>query len=87
MRLPGDGKADAKDAYVIADQTRMRGDLQPLQERDEIAVDLKILTGRRHDLAADRTRAINRLGAQLLECFPALERAFDCAASRGHSSC
>ncbi|MFJ9026419.1 IS110 family transposase [Streptomyces sp. NPDC102259] len=78
----GDGKTDAKDAYVIADQARMRRDLQPLQEWDEIAVDLKILTARRYDLAADRTRAINRLRAQLLEYFPALERAFDYAASR-----
>ncbi len=78
----GDGKTDAKDAYVIADQARMRRDLQPLQEWDEIAVDLKILTGRRYDLAADRTRAINRMRAQLLEYFPALERTFDYAYSR-----
>lgn len=75
----GDGKTDAKDAYVIADQARMRRDLQPLQEWDEIAVDLKILTARRYDLAADRTRAINRMRAQL----PALERTFDYAASKG----
>ncbi len=60
----------------------MRRDLQPLQEWDEIAVDLKILTGRRYDLAADRTRAINRMRAQLLEYFPALERTFDYAASK-----
>jgi transposase len=40
----GDGKTDAKDAYVIADQARMRRDLQSLQEQDEIAVDLRILT-------------------------------------------
>ncbi len=78
----GDGKTDAKDAYVIADQARMRRDLQPLQEWDEIAVDLKILTARRYDLAADRSRAINRLRAQLLEYFPALERSFDYAASK-----
>ncbi|MFE0275503.1 IS110 family transposase [Streptomyces sp. NPDC058992] len=78
----GDGKTDAKDAYVIADQARMRRDLQPLQKWDEIAVDLKILTGRRYDLAADRTRAINRMRAQLLEYFPALERTFDYAASK-----
>ena len=74
----GDGKTDAKAAFVIADQARMRRDLQPLQERDEIAVDLRILAARRYDLSAGRTRAINRLRAQLLEYFPALERAFDC---------
>lgn len=73
----GDGKTDAKDAFVIADQARMRRDLQPLREGDEIAIDLRILTGRRYDLTADRTRAINRLRAQILEYFPALERAFD----------
>ncbi|MFH9608823.1 IS110 family transposase [Streptomyces sp. NPDC017448] len=78
----GDGKTDAKDAYVIADQARIRRDLQPLQEWDEIAVDLKILTGRRCDLVAERTRAINRMRAQLPEYFPALERTFDYAASK-----
>ncbi|MFJ9444519.1 IS110 family transposase [Kitasatospora sp. NPDC101235] len=78
----GDGKSDAKDAFVIADQARMRRDLQPLQEASEIAVDLRIFTARRLDLAADRTRAINRLRAQILEYFPALERAFDYSASK-----
>lgn len=73
----GAGKTDAKDAYLIADQARMRRDLRPLQPNDEIAVDLGILTARRYDLVADRTRAINRLRAQMLESFPALERAFD----------
>ncbi|WP_405607659.1 IS110 family transposase [Streptomyces sp. NBC_00076] len=78
----GDGKTDAKDAYVIADQARMRRDLHPLQEQDEIAVDLRILTARRYDLTADRTRAINRLRAQILEYFPALERAFNYSTSK-----
>jgi transposase len=78
----GEGKTDAKDAAVIADQARMRRDLQPLRPGDEIAVDLRILTARRVDLVADRTRAINRLRAQLLEYFPALERAFDYSNSK-----
>jgi transposase len=78
----GDGKTDAKDAAVIADQARMRRDLQPLRVGDDIAVELRILTGRRTDLVADRTRAINRLRAQLLEYFPALERAFDYSTSK-----
>jgi transposase len=78
----GDGKTDAKDAAVIADQARMRRDLQPLRPGDEIAVDLRILTARRTDLVADRTRAINRLRAQLLEYFPAMERAFDYSNSK-----
>jgi transposase len=78
----GEGKTDAKDAAIIADQARMRRDLQPLRAGDEIAVELRILTSRRADLVADRTRAINRLRAQLLEYFPALERAFDYSKSR-----
>ncbi len=73
----GEGKTDARDAFVIADQARVRRDLGLLRPGDEIAVDLRILTTRRSDLVADRTRQINRLRAQLLEMFPALERAFD----------
>lgn len=48
----------------------MRGDPQPLQERDEIPVDLKLLTGRRHDLAADRTRAHQPPGCTTAGVFP-----------------
>lgn len=70
----GQGKTDAKDAFVIADQARMRNDLGRLRPGDEIAVDLRTLTRRRTDLVCDRTRQINRLRAQLLEVFPALER-------------
>jgi transposase len=73
----GDGKTDAKDARIIADQARMRTDLQPVRGADQISVDLRLLTARRADLVCDRVRAINRLRATLLEYFPALERAFD----------
>ena len=73
----GQGKTDEKDAFVIADQARMRQDLGLLRPGDEIAVDLRTLTGRRLDLVNDRTRQTNRLRAQLLEFFPALERALN----------
>ncbi|WP_104118333.1 transposase [Arthrobacter sp. B1805] len=73
----GDGKTDAKDARIIADQARMRTDLQPVRGADQISVDLRLLTARRTDLICDRVRSINRLRATLLEYFPALERAFD----------
>ncbi|WP_406724030.1 IS110 family transposase [Streptomyces sp. GD-15H] len=73
----GEGKTDAKDAFVIADQARLRRDLGLLRPGDEIAVDLRTLTNRRLDLVFDRTRQINRLRAQLLEVFPALERVLD----------
>ncbi|MDV6278606.1 transposase [Rhodococcus erythropolis] len=36
----GDGKTDAKDARIIADQARMRTDLQPVHGADQISVDL-----------------------------------------------
>lgn len=78
----GDGKSDAKDAFVIADQARMRRDLQPLRAGDEISTGLRLLTARRADKSADRVRAINRLQAQLLEYFPAMERAFDYSRSK-----
>jgi transposase len=73
----GEGKTDARDAAVIADQARMRRDLQPLRPGDELAAELKLLTARRADLVADRTRLINRLRALLTSIFPALERALD----------
>lgn len=75
----GDGKTDAKDAAIIADQARMRRDLQPIRSGDQISTDLRLLISRRTDLVCDRTRAINRLSAVLLEYFPALEAAFDYA--------
>lgn len=73
----GDGKTDAKDAKIIADQARMRTDLQPVRQADQVAVDVRLLTSHRLDAIHDRVRAINRLRATLLEYFPALERAFD----------
>lgn len=73
----GEGKTDARDAYVIADQARMRRDLRPIRPGDEAAIELKLLTGRRADLVEDRTRSVNRLRGTLLSMFPALERALD----------
>lgn len=79
----GDGKTDAKDAAIIADQARMRRDLQPFRQGDEITVDLRLLCARRTDLAMDRNRALARLRTTLLEYFPALERTFNYAHRRG----
>jgi len=73
----GEGKTDAKDAAIIADQARMRRDLRELRLADPTVAELKMLTAHRADVAADRTRAINRLRAHLLCIFPALERALD----------
>ncbi|MEV7145411.1 IS110 family transposase [Streptomyces sp. NPDC093084] len=73
----GTGKTDAKDATVIADQARMRRDLTALRPDDEHAIELRVLTGRRADITADRTRRVNRLRGQLTSIFPALERVLD----------
>jgi transposase len=55
----------------------MRRDLTPLRPGDALTVELQLLTSRRADLVADRTRAINRLRGLLTGIFPALERALD----------
>lgn len=73
----GEGKTDAKDAAITADQARIRRDMQPLWPGDELVTELKILTVHRRDLTDDRTRAINRLRGHLTGIFPALERALD----------
>lgn len=73
----GEGKTDAKDAAIIADQARIRRDLRQLQPQDELIAELKVLTVHRRDLSDDRTRAINRLRSQLTSIFPGLERAMD----------
>lgn len=80
----GEAKTDAKDARVIADQSRMRGDDLPvLQPGDGLITELRMLTAHRADLVADRTRTINRLRQQLMAVCPALERAAQLTADRG----
>jgi transposase len=80
----GEAKTDAKDARVIADQSRMRGDDLPvLQPGDSVIAELRMLAAHRTDLVADRTRTINRLRQQLIAVCPALERAAQLTADRG----
>ncbi len=71
----GAGKTDAKDAYVIADQARMRRDLAMVRAEEELIVELRMLVTQRQDLVGDRTRAANRLHDRLLAVSPALESA------------
>ncbi|WP_157594864.1 IS110 family transposase, partial [Streptosporangium amethystogenes] len=77
----GQGKTDARDALVIADQARMRYDLHPVRRGNEITTELKLLVvplpSYCGDLVADRTRAINRLRGLLSGIFPALERVLE----------
>jgi transposase len=73
----GESKTDAQDAYVIADQAPMRGDLSELQANEGELAELQLLISRRRDLVTDRSRTITRLREALLALFPALERTLD----------
>jgi transposase len=73
----GEGKTDAKDARIIADTARMRGDLTELTATDKLVVELTRLTSYRADIMADWVRGINRLRELLTSIFPALEASFD----------
>ena len=72
----GAAKTDPKDAQVLADYARRNADrLTWTTVTDELLARLRILNGRDTDLAADATRAVNRLRDALLAVSPALERA------------
>jgi transposase len=73
----GESKTDARDAHVIADQSRMRPGLQELTAGQEELAELEILLSRRRDLVTDKSRSVTRLRETLLSAFPALERALD----------
>jgi transposase len=79
----GEGKTDARDARVIADQARMRRDFAPLDTPPELVSTLQLLTHYRTDLITDRVRLVNRLRDLLVGICPALERAFDYSAAKG----
>ncbi len=79
----GEAKTDARDAYVIAETVRHRGDLHEVDVPSALVGELRLLVAHRADLVADRVRAVNRLRDVLTGYFPALERAFDFAHSRG----
>jgi len=79
----GEGKTDAKDAYVIAETARIRADLSVIDTDTDLVRTLGVLTGHRADLVADRVRMINRLRDLLTSVFPALEREFDFASCKG----
>ena len=73
----GESKSDARDARVIADQARMRGDLGKLKAGKQEIAELQLLLARRRDLVTDQSRTITRLREALVSLFPALERALD----------
>ena len=72
---PGEGKTDARDAFVIADAARtMPHTLRRVGTDDETLAGLGVLAGYDDDLAAQSTRLTNRLRDALLHVHPALER-------------
>ncbi|WP_447925522.1 IS110 family transposase [Georgenia muralis] len=79
----GEAKTDARDAYVIAETLRHRGDLQDVEVATALVTELRLLVTHRTDLVGDRVRVVNRLRDVLSGYFPALERSFDYAHSRG----
>jgi transposase len=79
----GEAKTDARDAYVIAETLRHRGDLAEVEVATLLVTELQLLVTHRTDLVGDRVRMVNRLRDVLSGYFPALERSFDYAHSRG----
>lgn len=73
----GESKSDPRDARVIADQTRIRRDLRPIEAGTELDLEIRLLAKRRRDLVDDQTRRLNRLRDLLVSIFPGLERALD----------
>jgi transposase len=73
----GEGKTDAKDSRIIADQARMRHDLFPVRAKPEQVVALTALLAHRRETVGDRKRLIMRIRDHLTSIFPALERALD----------
>lgn len=73
----GESKSDPRDARVIADQVRRRTDLRPIISEDGLAVDIRLLVGRRRDLVDEQTRRLARLRDLLTSIHPGLERVLD----------
>jgi transposase len=72
---PGEGKTDARDAYIIADAARtMPHTLRRVGTEDVTLAELGVLAGYDDDLAAESTRLSNRLRDALLHVHPTLER-------------
>jgi transposase len=76
----GEQKSDPKDAFVIADQLRLRWkSLSEVRLREENVAELRALVAHRRDLVQDQTRRVTRLRELLVSVFPGLEAALDLA--------
>jgi transposase len=79
----GEHKSDPRDARVIAELVRTRGDLRPVEPGSELELELRLLVGRRRDLVAEQTRRLSRLHDLLASVHPGLERALDLTTKSG----
>ena len=74
----GERKSDPADAYVIADQLRLRWrSLTEVCARDETLEEIRVLVSHRADLVQERVRRISRLRGLLAEVFPGMESVLD----------
>ncbi len=74
----GENKSDPRDAFVIADQLRLRWrSLPEVAARREDLAELKVLVGYRRDLVQEQVRRTTRLRAMLGEAFPGMESTLD----------
>jgi transposase len=73
----GEHKTDARDAVVIAQTIRLRGDIPQLKPSGRLLGDLKVLTAHRADLTGQRVAAICRLQHTLTAISPAVQQAVD----------
>jgi len=73
----GEGKSDAKDAFIIADVSRSQPrNIDPVPEYPEALAEVKVLTSARDDCVRERTRLYNRLHDLISQACPALEALF-----------
>jgi transposase len=74
----GEQKTDKGDAFVIADQLRLRWkSLSEVRVREENVAELRALVAHRRDLVQDQTRRVTRLRELLVSVFPGLEAVLD----------
>ncbi len=74
----GEGKSDAKDAFIIADTARSQPrHISPLPERGEALAELKALSVARDVAVCERSRLYNRIHDAMGQVCPALEQLFD----------
>src|SRR5829696_6034672 len=72
---PGEGKTDARDAFVIADAARtLAHTMRRVGPEEQTVTAVGVLAGYDADLAAESTRLTNRLHDALMHVHPALER-------------